>query len=145
MFMQTPVQILGLVAMILICGWALWRGAPALKLSAGAVVVAFIATPLVQNWHDWVHPQWGVFWVDAALLVLLAVIGLRRRLWWSRIAVACQLLTVLSHISMALNPMILARAYATTTYLLFFVLLGALAWGLREEPAVRAHAPLAPA
>ena len=134
MFLQTPVQLLGLIATIVVCGWALWRGPSALRISAGAIVAAFVATPLVQNWGDWIHPQWGIFWVDTALLIVLGVIGLRQRLWWSRIAVACQLLTVLSHISMALNPLILARAYATTTYLLYFGLLGAVAWGLREDP-----------
>ena len=139
MFVQTPVQLLGLVATIVVCGWALWLSRPALKISAGAIVAAFVATPLVQNWHDWAHPQWGIFWVDMALLVLLGVIGVGQRSWWSRIAVACQLLTVLSHISMALNPSILARAYATTTYVLYFGLLGAIAWGLREGPA--SHPP----
>jgi hypothetical protein len=135
MFMQTPVQLLGLLATIVICGWAIWRGSSPVRHAAAAIVAAFIATPLVQNWHNWTDPQWGIFWVDFALFAYLLVLDLRHRAWWCRVAVACQLLTVLSHISMALNPAILARAYASTTYLLYFGLLGAVAWGLRPTRA----------
>lgn len=143
LFFQTPMQIGGLIALILVCGWAIWRGAPAVRATAIGVILASVATPIVQNWHDWSGPQWGIFWVDSALLVFLLYLGLRRNLWWTRLAVAAQLLTVLSHVSLALapDPAVLARAYAITTYLLFFVLLGAIVWGMREEPRSPKAAP----
>ncbi|MEK9211602.1 hypothetical protein SM191_10295 [Sphingomonas sp. 2378] len=128
--MQTPIQIVGLVATIIVCGLTLWMGSTKAKKASIAGAVAFVATPLVQNWKDWSDPQWNIFAVDTAFLVFLVFLAMTGSSWWLRVMIAAQLLTVMSHITMAVNREVLARAYAATTYLLWFVLLAALASSL---------------
>ena len=129
MFMQTPVQIGGLVLTILICGWAIWRCPGRPRLAAWGAVACFVLTPLVQDWSDWKNVQWGIFFVDLGYLVWLVWLMRLGAVWWLRLMTASQLLTALSHLTMWLNLQILARAYAATTYVLWFVLLAGLAWG----------------
>lgn len=128
--MQTPTQIFGLIATIIVCGLALSRGPEKAKQASIGAMVAFLATPLVQNWDDWTKPQWGIFAVDTAFLAFLVILSLRGTSWWLRVMIAAQLLTVMSHLTMAVNKEVLARAYAATTYLLWFPLLAALAFSL---------------
>lgn len=133
LFMQTPTQILGLVATIIVCGLVLWRGPEKAKQASIGAAIAFLATPMVQNWRDWTKPQWGIFAVDLVFLLFLAALASTGRSWWLRVMMAAQLLTVLSHITMAVNREVLARAYATTTYLLWCVVLLALAASLLSQ------------
>lgn len=135
-FLQTPVQI-GLMALLVITTvLAMIRGGLPERLAMIAVVAGSLLTPLVQNWSNLGAPQWGIMAVDAACLAALVALTWRFNRSWLPWAAAFQLITVVTHVGYALNLDILSRAYLSTSYLLFFGVLGAIAWGCirREDP-----------
>lgn len=140
-FLQTPVQI-GLTAFLVIAAVVvLARGGRPERLAMIAVIVASLVTPLVQNTTDFNAPQWGIMAVDTALFAVLAALTWRFNRGWLPWAAAFQLITVMTHVGMALNANILGRAYLSTSYLLFFGLLVAICWGLvRPAGSSAAHA-----
>ena len=128
-FLQTPVQI-GLMALLVITSLlTVIRGRTPERLAMVAVVIGSVLTPLVQNWSDLSAPQWGIMAVDAACLAALVALTWRYDRPWLPWAAAFQLITVVTHVGYALNLDILSRAYLSTSYLLFFGVLGAIAWG----------------
>lgn len=136
-FLQTPVQI-GLMALLVITSLlAMIRGGTPERLAMVAVVVGSVLTPLVQNWSNLDAPQWGIMAVDAACLAALVALTWRYDRPWLPWAAAFQLITVVTHVGYALTLEILARAYLSTSYLLFFGVLGAIAWGSVRPEGVK--------
>lgn len=128
-FLETPVQI-GLTALLVITSiLAVIRGGAPERLAMVAVVIGSLLTPLAQNWSDLNAPQWGIMAVDAACLAALVALTWRYDRAWIPWAAAFQLITVVTHVGYALNMDILSRAYLSTSYLLFFGVLAAIAWG----------------
>jgi len=105
------------------------RGGLPERLAMLTVVIGSVLTPLVQNWSNLNAPQWGIMAVDVACLAALVVLTWRYERAWLPWAAAFQLITVVTHVGYALNLDILSRAYLSTSYLLFFGVLGAIAWG----------------
>jgi hypothetical protein len=87
------------------CVYAAIRGGAPEKLVAAAFVTAAVGTALTghgvplqgQTW-------WGVFAVDAVLLITLVAISLRARRLWTLPVSSLQLLTVLAHIVNMILP-----------------------------------------
>lgn len=132
LFLATAAQIGGVILNVLVCGAAIWRGERIEKIAAASIVIASILSPLVQSWDDWSSPQWNILIVDAANLgVFLWLLLLRHRIWLL-FACAFQLLAVLSHMGMLIDPSIMARSYFATLYLMFYGLMVALACGIFE-------------
>lgn len=128
-FLETPVQI-GLMALLVITALlAVIRGGTPERLAMVTVVAGSVLTPLVQNWSDLNTPQWGIMAVDAACFAALAALTWRYDRAWLPWAAAFQLITMATHLGFALNLNILSRAYLSTSYLLFFGVLSAIAWG----------------
>ncbi len=136
-FLETPVQI-GLMALLVITSLlAVIRGGLPERLAMAAVVIGSLLTPLVQNWSNLNAPQWGIMVVDAACLAALVVLTWRYDRPWLPWAAAFQLITVVTHVGYALNLDILSRAYLSTSYLLFFGVLSAIAWGCVRRGGAR--------
>ena len=132
LFLATAAQIGGVVLNILVCGTAIWKGARTERIAAISIVIAAILSPLVQNWDDWTSPQWNILMVDAANLVVFLYLLVRTHRVWLLFGCAFQLLAVLSHVGMLIDPVIMARAYISTLYLMFYGLMLALALGIWE-------------
>lgn len=127
--LETPVQIGLTVLLVIIAGFALWRGGRPERLAVIALIVASLASPLVQNTSNFNAPQWGIMIVDVLLFIAFAALAWLFGRSWIPWAAAFQLITVVTHVGYALNLDILSRAYLSTSYLLFFGVLSAIAWG----------------
>lgn len=129
-FLETPVQIGLTILFIVIAGLTYWRGGRPERLAMTALVVASLASPLVQNTSNIDAPQWGVMIVDVVLFSAFAALVWRYDRSWLPWAAAFQLITIMTHVGFALNLDILSRAYLSTSYLLFFGELVAITWGV---------------
>lgn len=132
LFLATAAQIGGVILNIVVCGLAIWKGERTERIAAISIVIAAIVSPLVQNWDDWTSPQWNILIVDAANLAVFLYLLVRTHRIWLLFGCAFQLLAVLSHVSMLIDPAIMALAYISTLYLMFYGLMIALAAGIWE-------------
>lgn len=132
LFLATAAQIGGVILNILVCGAAIWKGAHTERVAAISIVIASILTPLVQSWTDWTSPQWNVLIIDALNLGVFLYLLVRKHRVWLLFGCAFQLLAVLSHLGMLIDPSVVARAYIATLYLMFYGLMIALAVGIWE-------------
>lgn len=145
LFLATTAQIGGVILNILVCGAAIWKGAHTERVAAISIVIASILTPLVQSWTDWTSPQWNVLIIDTANLGVFLYLLVRTHRVWLLFGCAFQLLAVLSHMGMLIDPSVVARAYIATLYLMFYGLMIALAAGIWEGRRRDARARVAPA
>ena len=88
-----------------------------------ANIVAWIATIVVQNRHDWLAPQWGVLAVDVAFLLLLLWFVVRSSRLWILPAAAFQLLAVVTHAAILADDGLRAWAYVTALILWSYLVL----------------------
>lgn len=132
LFLATAAQIGGVILNFLVCGAALWKGMHTERVAAASIVIASILSPLVQNWTDWSSPQWNILIVDAANLAVFVYLLVRTHRVWLLFGCAFQLLAVLSHVGMLFDPAVMARAYISTLYVMFYGLMIALAAGIWE-------------
>ncbi len=145
LFLATAAQIGGVVLTVLVCGAAIWKGEHTERVAAISIVVASILSPLVQNWHDWSSPQWNILIVDAANLGVFLYLLVRTHRIWLLFGCAFQLLAVLSHVGMLIDPGVMSRAYIGALYLMFYGLMIALAVGIWEGRRRDARARVASA
>lgn len=132
LFLATAAQIGGVILNVVVCGAALWKGERTEKIAAISIVVATILSPLVQSWDNWSSPQWNILIVDAANLAVFLWLLARTHRIWLLFACAFQLLAVLCHLSMLIDPGIMARSYFAALYLMFYGLMIALTCGIFE-------------
>lgn len=144
MVFVTPAQQIWTLSMLLVSGFALWRGGRPERWVAVANVLAWILTPLAYR-TDLIDPQWGVFLVDVAFLVLLAALAMTTDRNWLLFAAAFQLLAVMTHIAIAVDRGVRTLAYFRGLVIWSYLVLGALAvgaWMFRRDR--RAAAPPRP-
>lgn len=132
LFLATAAQIGGVILNVLVCGAAIWKGARTERIAAISIVIASVLSPLVQNWSDWTSPQWNILIVDALNLAVFLYLLVRTHRVWLLFGCAFQLLAVLSHLGMLIDPTIMARAYISTLYVMFYGLMAALTAGIWE-------------
>jgi hypothetical protein len=84
------------------------------RWAAGMMCLAGILTPVIGDAFDahWRRPEPGVLAVDIALLVGLLILALRSRRFWPMTVASLQLIAVLTHPALWLDPRILPLAYA---------------------------------
>lgn len=138
MLNSTPERIWA-VAMFAVSAYALWRGGRAERLVAGANILAWALTVVVQNRRDWLHPQWGVLAVDIAFLALLLVLVVRTTRNWVMPAAAFQLLAVVTHAAIMADKGVRAWAYLTALILWSYMVLFSLAAGTYLQSRISAR------
>lgn len=89
---------IGAVAMVLIVGFAFWKGEEDERIAAGALGIAWFASLLVQDDGDLYTTQWSMMAVDVILLGILGALVWKSRKSWTTWATAMQLLVVMSHL-----------------------------------------------
>lgn len=109
--------------------FALWRGGRTERVVAVANIVAWLATILVQNRHNWLDPQWGMFAVDVVFLLVLLWFVVRSSRIWILPAAAFQLLAVVTHAAILADEGVRAWAYMTALILWSYLVLITLAVG----------------
>jgi len=128
MFTSTPERVWA-VAMFAVSAFALWRGGRTERAVALANIIAWVATIVVQNRHDWLAPQWGVLVVDVLFLLLLLWFVVRSSRLWILPAAAFQLLAVVTHAAILADGGVRAWAYVTALILWSYLVLITLAVG----------------
>jgi hypothetical protein len=111
MYVQTADQLISLAFLVVCCGVALWRGGRVERIAATAMILAWFATPLVQNVHQTLGPQSGVLIVDAMLLAVLTFQALTSDRWWPMVATAFQGVNAMVHLAAMIDTQIIPRAY----------------------------------
>lgn len=141
MFQQLHSQII-MGLMILVCGLALWRGRTPHRLLAVAMTLNWLLSGLVQNRHDWAQPQWAELALDAILAVVATGLAVRWNGLWLLASAAFAWLVVMTHLAMAVDRRLHARAYLAALALWSVSQMLALAWGVwiawRERRAAAA-------
>jgi hypothetical protein len=128
--LETPLQLTLTFALIVGAVYGIWRGGPAERAAMIGLVLASLASPLVQNWSDGHATQWSIMAVDALYLAQLVWLTIRHARSWLPWAAAFQLLTTMTHVGMHLNIDLQGRGYIISSYLLFIGVLAAIIYGV---------------
>lgn len=138
MFDTLATQI-GLAFVVLVCAFAFMKGDDTERFAAGAYVLGWFASLLLQRDGELYEVQWGVFVVDLAMLVVLGALVWKSKKAWPVWAAACGLLIVMSHIVLMVDirpPMV---AFITVVNLAGYGILVSLAvgtfWAWQERRA----------
>ena len=89
---------IGAIFVVAVCGFAFLKGDDPERIAAGAYVLGWFASLLVQDDGIQFKVQWALFLIDLTMLVVLGALVWKARRVWPVWATALQLLTVMSHI-----------------------------------------------
>ncbi len=124
-----PNQQIWLVMMFAVSGFALWRGGKPERMVAISNVLAWFLTPIAQNHQDLFDPQWGMLGVDVAFLAVLLGMALRYDRVWLLFATAFQLLGVVIHLAIVVDPSLRSLVYLRGLVIWSYMVLASLAAG----------------
>ena len=118
-----PGQI-GAVLTVMVCLFAFLKGDEPERIAAGAFMLGWFATLLVQKDGDLYNTQWAMFGLDTVMLLVLGALAWKSGRSWPVWATALQLLVVMSHImNMADLRTPIASFYAVLTLAGYGILL----------------------
>jgi hypothetical protein len=130
---------LGAVFVVLVCTFAFLKGDEAERIAAGAYVLSWFASMLLQTDGEMYEVQWGVFCVDLAMLMVFGGLIWKSRKAWPVWAAACNLLIVMSHIVLMVDVRPPMTAFITVVNLAGYGVLISLAigtfWAWQERRA----------
>lgn len=129
---MTPLQGFFLISTLVIFAVGWLKGAHTERQGVAFLLLAYVAALLVEDLNRG-QIQTGVMVVDGILLVTLTWMALRHDRWWLLIAVACQILAMIAHAALWLDPDISLRANVVTRWLFGLIQLYALAGGVIER------------
>jgi hypothetical protein len=130
-----------LLALIVACSAALWRGGRPERLAAIAMALAWLASTFAQRSLQLWGPQTQIMIIDGLLLAALLVIALRSDRWWPMWACGFHGLGVLLHVTMMIDPGIWGRAYYVAGAIFSYLTLLALLVGSLSRPRRRSENP----
>lgn len=102
---------------VVVSGYAVVRGGAPERIAGVALLVATLATRLVQSQMPmrFAGVEWGVFCVDLTLLAVLVAVALDADRYWPLWMTALHGLGTLAHLAKLLNLELLRSAYAVMT------------------------------
>lgn len=137
---ETVAAYIGAAFMVIVGMFALLKGGEPERIGAGAYLMAWFASVLVQSNAGLMGVQWAMFAIDiAVLLVFIAMVWKAPRSWpvW---ACALQLLTVTSHIMIILDLRTPVSAFYTVVNMTGYGIMLAIAvgtfWAWQERRAI---------
>ena len=120
---------IGAVFVVLVCAFAFLKGDEPERIAAGAYVLGWFATLLVQTDGELYETSPGVFAIDVLMLLILGGLAWRFRRTWPAWAAAMQLLVVMSHIVLYVDVRPPLASFITVVNLAGYGVLVALAIG----------------
>ncbi len=129
MFDTLPTQI-GAGITVVICALAFWKGDEPERIGAGAFLLGWAASLLLQDDGRLHHIQWGLAGVDALMLAVFAGLAWKSRRAWPVWACALQSLIVMSHILILVDMRPSMAAFIAVNNLASYGILIALGLGI---------------
>lgn len=130
---------LGAIFVVLVCTFAFLKGDETERLAAGAYILSWFASMLLQTDGEMYEVQWGVFAVDTVMLFVFGALIWKSRKTWLVWATACNLLIVMSHIVLMVDIRPPMAAFLTVVNLAGYGVLISLAigtfWAWQERRA----------
>lgn len=118
------------VALMAVCGVAVWRGRDEERLAAGGLLANWALCLVVFKSRS-EETQWAVFLIDGAFAALCLWIAMRSRRYWPLLVAGVELLVVTLHLGKAVDAGVSGWAYLTAqlafSYLIL-VTIGYAAW-----------------
>jgi len=133
------VFVLYLVFLIATLAYALRKGGSEERQGALTILLGTLLSEVASEaGPSWSDPQWGgieidLLMIDAAAFIAFLVIAHRSKKFWPIWAAASQLVAVLTHWVVILNPSIVRTVYATAQPFWIFPVLAAVALGTRAH------------
>lgn len=134
--------------LLLVCGYAFWRGRRPERLAAAACLLATIATvfviPPVELRYD--APDLALLAIDLAMLAAFTAIALNSDRFWPLWVAGLQLTMTMSHLMRAINPDLISKVYAAASVLwsypiLLIILIGT--WRTHRRTALADYKQIA--
>lgn len=117
------------VFVVAVCGFALLKGGETEKTVAGAYLLGWLASLVVQLQSGLEVQKWGVLIIDCIMLAVYAGFAWRSHASWLVWVVGLQLLAVASHLVILFNPETTANAFYTVLNLTAYAILIAMGIG----------------
>ena len=122
--------ILYVAALLATSIYAFSRGGHTERQATAALLTAVVATQIANAVGTrWSAPEYGIMAVDAALLVAFVVIAHRSERFWPIWIAAAQLVGLITHLAVVVNPGVANQAYRLTQPFWVFPILAGIAWG----------------
>ena len=93
----------GALLVVLVVGFAFWKGEEAERIAAGAYGLGWFASMLVQDDGNLYGAQWSMMAIDFVMLAVLGALVWKSRRGWTVWGTAMQLLVVSSHVMMLVD------------------------------------------
>ena len=137
--------------LLLIWGYALWRGQKDERIAASACLIATVLTAVVipPVTVRYSAPDSTLLAIDVAMFIAFAALALTSKRFWPLWVAGLQLTMTLSHVMRAINPNLIPQAYAAAAMLwsypiLLIILIGTWRTHRRDRAPPLAPAGLAP-
>lgn len=124
----TLVEWYGLMALLLACLTAFWRGGALERRTAAVVAICWVASVVVDN-DGSRGVQWAILAIDVLLGAWLVGEALRCNRVWLFAAAGAQVLILLTHVGFALAPAMMQEGFFSAYYIWSYVVLLALLFG----------------
>jgi hypothetical protein len=149
--LSTPTQQIGAIIMLLVFGYAQWKGGRVERGLAWAMLAAYIATPFAASLTSLFAPRLGVMAVDAVLLAVVLTVALRSDRYWPMAACAFLSIELVMHFTILFDHHVMPKAYIIATHIWSYPVLLSLVFGAwsadrrrkRERSLGRHDAPVA--
>jgi hypothetical protein len=132
--------VLYLVFLVGTLAYALLRGGPDERSGAITILIGVLLTQVVSvvgpsgnMAPGWFGPEIGVMVTDVAVFIAFVAIAYRSKKFWPIWAAASQLVAVLTHWTVILDPSIVKMVYTTAQPFWVFPMLAALVLGTRAH------------
>lgn len=93
----------------------------------GAALLVNTIGSILSVRRAWGEPEYVVLALDLAFLALLIIVAMRTLRWWPLWCAAFELLIVVTHVAIMVDPTVRARSYATGSIIWSNVVLATLA------------------
>ncbi|MET4683156.1 hypothetical protein ABIE19_001065 [Brevundimonas faecalis] len=140
---ETIAAYVGAAFMLLFGLFALFKGGQAERIGAGAYLLGWFASLILQSTAGMLNVQWGVFLIDIMLVLVFAALVWKSKRAWPVWACALQFLTVISHIMIILKLKTPISAFYTVLNMAGYGIVLAMAigafWAWQERKAIGAE------
>lgn len=130
--------------LLMICGYAFWRGRYEERAAAAACLIATVTTVLVIQpiAERYSNPDPLLIGIDLAMLAVFVAIALKSQRFWPLWAAGFQLTMSMSHLLRTVDSDLIPRAYAAAAVFWSYPILLVILVGTWRTPRYREPRPI---